>query len=787
MSVTMQTDQDGMERSGQGKEATPLKSPDLFSCPGINFRWIRSALNIVVANLLFWPRIRRILKHTSDPYLPHNVTEDFFGLNITPGPNASFDDYLIARLDELGLKSVRMNLGYDRDDHKNMNRLVQRLHDLGYHILLQLLQPPSEAFGMGGSKQNMNWRVYLKETLQVLGGKIEAVEIGSTINRFSWAGYTVKGYVRAAQIAEEVCREHGIKWYGGNVSDFAPLYNVATLAGLRRAGCLPCLHTDNLFVDRSGQPENHDTHLLPLNSERLRMDLVGKLRVLASIGQHFGSPGFISTYAYWTLKKFPESRKFRYVDPDQAARYLVRYFVLSASSGYAEKVYWGQLVSHSKGLIGDDTGYKPRVPMVYGHRRMGGHLENYRIRPGFHAYRQVISILKNTRFLKRIPTSEGTFLFEFARKEISDDRDRRIFVGWTHDGMADRISHYLLPPANGILRIENMRGNALHWKQATLGPDPIYIFGANIADNSRRETTSAHHLRQLMIPQAEDQPYIIRRHGKWRVLIRRDMLTPTIKDCLDDPDSLFSLTGGKIVKSSKRGRLFEMHLDSIDAAGENVSLPVMLKRMNTRRFISDRTQSRAAKAWNNSCKIIQRGIQAPVPLILIDHVESPTCEPSYMVVENLRGYIPLRHVLNAVRSGKSLPIDVDRNTFVRLLAGFVREIHKNGIYHRDLTGGNILLSPHVIHTEKVPRLKFALIDVARSRFRRRVSLLDRHRDLSRVRLPARDRWLFYDHYQSGAESIKRRRWIHYRIIHALYRMKYNLKSPRRILRLLRRR
>jgi hypothetical protein len=786
MSLLMQPDQPAQEATTLDEETPPLSSPEFFKYPGINFRWINAAVELAIANLLFWPRIRRILDKGPEPYPPHPVHDEFFGINIAPGPNPASNKYLLTRLDELGLMSVRLNLGYDPEDRENAAQLIDQLHASGHRILLQLLQPPADALRMGKTTPDTEWRTFLIEILKRFGDKVEAVEIGSTINRFGWSGYTIKSYARASRIAQEVCREHDVKWYGGNVSDFAPFFNIGTLAGLRRARCLPDAHTDNLLTDRSGQPENHDSHLLPFSSERLRIDLVGKLRVLSLIGRHYGVTCFISTYAYWTLKLKPESRKIRYVTPDSAARYLARYFILSAASGYVDRVYWGQLVSHWKGLIDDGTTYKPRVPMVYGHRRMGGVLDDYTIRPGFHSFRQVIQVLKNTIFLKRVPTIDGTYLFEFERSKEGDGPRERVLVGWTRDGMADHLERYLGTNLGGVLRIEDLEGRPLEKADALLGPAPIYLFGAKIPEQTLAADPSLDHLRQLKIPRGVDEPYLLRHCGKWRLLIRRDLLTPEFKKAMEDPELLFNHEGAKNIKSSKRGRLSELCLESQGSDREKQDLPVMLKRMNPRAHVSDRTQSRAAKAWNNSCNILQRGVRAPLPLILIDHLEQPAQQPSYLVVENLTDHLPIRELLNAVRADKPLSLEIDRGEFLRQLACFVRDIHKNGIYHRDLTGGNILIARDVDQTDSGPRLRFALIDVARSRFYRHVSLLNCHRDLSRVRVPGGDRHAFYHHYQNCPKTQKRRRRIHYRIVHGLYRAKYNLKNPGRLLRALRR-
>ena len=54
------------------------------------------------------------------------VENDFFGINIAPSADPQVDDFIIERLQELGLQHVRMNFTYDSLEG-DAERLLERL------------------------------------------------------------------------------------------------------------------------------------------------------------------------------------------------------------------------------------------------------------------------------------------------------------------------------------------------------------------------------------------------------------------------------------------------------------------------------------------------------------------------------------------------------------------------------------------------------------------------------------------------------------------------------------
>ena len=102
------------------------------------------------------------------------------------------------------------------------------------------------------------WQAFIDATLTRFGANISRIEIGTTINRKRWAGYTMQGFLRAWEIAFIAAKQHNIPLAGPNVTDFEPIYNIGVLSMLQAKKQLPDVHTNNLFSERVAEPERFD-------------------------------------------------------------------------------------------------------------------------------------------------------------------------------------------------------------------------------------------------------------------------------------------------------------------------------------------------------------------------------------------------------------------------------------------------------------------------------------------------------------------------------------------------
>jgi len=362
-------------------------------------------------------------------FQPHPVGRDFFGLNVASSPTADLEDYHFERLRELGVTHVRTDYAYG-SDLEPAERWIDRLTAAGFDVLIHLVQPSSQAARMHEPACRDAWADFLRHVFARFAGKVRLYEVGSTPNRQSWSGYSIEDYVAAFLIARDAAAASDAALIGPNVSDFAPYFMAALLAELRARGVRLPYISDNLFVDRAGQPENFDDHVLHPWTRRLhRLDVARKACVLDTLARQAGMGPPICTYVYWTINPDPSKVRRRYVTEEQYANHLVRYFVYSAAAGHLHRIYWGQMSGFFKGLIDDGARMRFDPPAVYQRLLNEGNAREYRKRPAFDAYRALIGQLAGSQFVRKWAAGESdAYVFEFEQAGTP------LLVGWTKNG-----------------------------------------------------------------------------------------------------------------------------------------------------------------------------------------------------------------------------------------------------------------------------------------------------------------------------------------------------------------
>ncbi|PKO52191.1 MAG: hypothetical protein CVU27_04450, partial [Betaproteobacteria bacterium HGW-Betaproteobacteria-20] len=219
------------------------------------------------ATMLTWPIISKglayilsgklYIKRGHIPPDNHLVPKDYIGVCVASAAGVNMDDYVIAQLRALGLQQVRLDFTYG--DLESFNaRFLQRLISEKFNVLLHLVQPFSEAKNMERAAQQATWQSFLDKVLDRYGAHISRIEIGATINRKRWAGYTFNGFLRTWDIAFTATKRFNIQLAGPNVTDFEPIYNIGILSMLKAKKQLPHIHTNNLFSERVSEPERFD-------------------------------------------------------------------------------------------------------------------------------------------------------------------------------------------------------------------------------------------------------------------------------------------------------------------------------------------------------------------------------------------------------------------------------------------------------------------------------------------------------------------------------------------------
>lgn len=340
------------------------------------------------------PRIRSRYKELKREL--HQKPVDFRGCGVAVRPWPEDPGALLGLIDELGAKHVLVRLHPWEDDHTAEEELARELHSRRLELTFALPQNRDLV------RDPRRWRQVLEEIGPRFAPYGSRFQVGQAINRSKWGVWNLNEYIRLVEEASDVLRRQpGVEILGPSVIDFE--FHVAAAAlNLRRSG----LHFDAvsalLYVDRRGAPENRQAGL----------DTEGKvllLKAIADTARNTTGRCWI-TEVNWPLREGPHSPAGRAVSvgEDEAADYLVRYYLLALGTGAVERVFWWQIIAKGYGLV-DPVG--------------PGEL---RRRPAFHAFRTLIQELEGSRLEAVLPVPEPARLWRFRRPGGAE-----VLVGWS--------------------------------------------------------------------------------------------------------------------------------------------------------------------------------------------------------------------------------------------------------------------------------------------------------------------------------------------------------------------
>jgi hypothetical protein len=132
---------------------------------------------------------------------------------------------------------------------------------------------------------------------------------------------------------------------------------------------------------------------------------------------------------------------------------------------------------------------------------------------------------------------------------------------------------------------------------------------------------------------------------------------------------------------------------------------------------------KALKAWHGAAACLVRRVPTPLPLAYLERRECGIVAENYFIASRVDGALEIRNLL------RTLPPE-DLSRLLAALARFLVFAHNQGILHRDLSDGNIL-----VRSSRPGVYDLFLIDTNRIRVRREVPLLGRVRNLVRLGVP----------------------------------------------------
>ena len=187
--------------------------------------------------------------------------------------------------------------------------------------------------------------------------------------------------------------------------------------------------------------------------------------------------------------------------------------------------------------------------------------------------------------------------------------------------------------------------------------------------------------------------------------------------------------------------------------------------------------SKAEKSWRVARYMRQRSLATPEPILLIE--SSDPDGPSLFVTRRLADCFESRYFFRALNAGREEELfpQVEVETLLRALAGSLRTMHDAGIWHRDVSVGNLLICPDGGAPPEVH-----IVDLNRARVGHPVSVQRRIRDLCRLRIFGDDHQeTFLRAYWRGRDAFYGLKRSLYRLYHGAFllrnRTKARVRSP----------
>jgi|TARA_B110000879_G_scaffold206238_2_gene287905 hypothetical protein len=639
---------------------------------------------------------------------PRLISNRAMGVGVAVPNDSAACSKVLELIKELGVETVRLDLTYTHDLTR-ADELVDGLYAMNIGVLLHLIQPLSEAEKMPTPEALNSWIDFVQKSLDHFSNRIEAVEIGSTINRAKWTRYSLEGFLAAWESAYKEVKARKLTLVGPNVTDFEPTYNAGLLGMLKRRTVLPDINSNNLFAERATEPENVDQKILGQKLKNLHgYDLKKKIRLLGAIAGRNGISRNWSTSAFWTLPRIE-----RYLDfsEELMADYLARYFTICFSDPSFERIYWGPLISSREGLLDDGTGIIPKsseLDIVALHDHIPGSPESWRIRPAFHTFKTINSFIGGAQYQGTRCAKEGLEIHEFSKD------GKIIHIGWTKNAKLARLRDcYSSNDLDTLSSVYTRNGDLDEERPDFLSQSPaIFIWEENSPPKVSETAGVVPNL--VAAPSADGHRYYDFHTTDWRGVIRAHSR--------DEAEILATHLGPEAISNKDEQGSLRKARNAVwkvtDPRDPNRFLVVKKpRRLAINKKILDRNKpSKALRSWNGTSELMRRNIETPQTVAYFESTDPKDMMSNWFICDHVSGELSVKYFFAGYSAGDPDVKGVTFDEFSDQMVDFIYLLHSRGCCFRDLSGGNLLVKSTEKSTEN-QGLQFSLIDTARMRCR----------------------------------------------------------------------
>ncbi len=627
---------------------------------------------------------------------PHDIPDGFFGIGVAASDEPRYNDYLIDALNELGLRHIRVDL-CSAANNFNQIKLLERLIKEGFRVHLHLLQGLDEAKNILIDKDVENaWTSFVSSIVEQYGDSVELLEIGSTVNRPRWAGYSIESFTKAWNIAYAIIKRRGLLIAGPNITDFEPPYTLLFLDALKQSNSLPDIYTNNLFAERATEPERFDHKVLGLKFANLiKFNLLKKSRLLKNIAEKYSIHEVISPSSFWTLPRIERHTK---NSEDKQADYLIRYFVLLAASSNLSKAFWGPLICHREGLIDEGDFDYPVLEKITYYGQLQGRIGQFKKRPSFYAYQTVVRYLTGAKYLESYQV-DGVQIYRFKQQGNVID------VAWTINGLAAKINNFYSDDALSAAIILDRFSRPMDGTPAFITERPIFMIWDQLLAPKLAKPL---HPSCLQVNCIDNQQHYIIEDEAWSAVIVAPNKDQALKlfaglhpDLIATPDKLNLLR-----KARNAVWLVENPLN--DKVKLVAKKPLTLHMH--KKILDYFKPSKAQKSWNSSSQLMRKEIGVSKPIAFFEHKHNKSFDQNIYISEAIDHIGSVRDMFTHFSYGGMDFKGVAKEQAYLQLSGFLLHMHARGVLFRDLSGGNVLIK------EASQGFDFVLIDTNRAHF-----------------------------------------------------------------------
>jgi len=177
--------------------------------------------------------------------------------------------------------------------------------------------------------------------------------------------------------------------------------------------------------------------------------------------------------------------------------------------------------------------------------------------------------------------------------------------------------------------------------------------------------------------------------------------------------------------------------------------------------------SKAARAWRGALALKERGLGTASPAAYLEKRPHGLVERSYFFAARIDAAEEIRDLF------RTLPA-TDLEPLLSELAAFLSLCHDSGIFHRDLSDGNVL-----VKKDNSGRTLFYLLDTNRVRLREKPGGFRRSKNLIRLGVPPAFQKFFLRRY-FGEKPLRRTHWFWYKMNKAVFSGYVGLKKKLRL-------